>query len=139
MNILKIASLFVSALFGIFCNSNGRIVPLYGAPLAEYKISGTIKSADQHLPVNQLSVYLKDSEDVFRIIDSTKTNEFGKYIIQYSAGPGMKSFVVSIKDTDLSDNGSFKDKDTIISITENEIANSWIVEKTVDFKIEKKD
>jgi putative lipoprotein (rSAM/lipoprotein system) len=139
---LKLLSLAISALLGVLCNFGGA---MYGMPNAEYKISGTVKDAEQSLPVKGLSVSIRDTMNTSGTIDSTKTDSLGKYSMQFSGAPWRNTWDLKVEDIDSIENGSFTPKDTVISIPESDLQEpngDWYKghgEKTVDLKVNRKD
>jgi putative lipoprotein (rSAM/lipoprotein system) len=145
--VLKLLSLSISAILGIFCTFGGCMngpAPMYGMPNADYKVSGTVSSADQDMPIKGLFVSIADTLESPRIFDSTKTDSLGRYSLQ-SSGVLENTWVLQVKDIDLIENGSFAAKDTIISIPESELkepSGEWYrghVEKNVDLKVDRID
>jgi putative lipoprotein (rSAM/lipoprotein system) len=145
---LKLLSLSISAILGIFCTFGGCMygpgpAPMYGMPNADYKISGTVSSADQNLPIRGLLVSIADTLDPLRIIDSTKTDSVGKYSLQFSGAPWENTWHLKAKDIDSVANGSFAAKDTTISIPESDLkepSGNWYKghgEKDVDLKVDR--
>ena len=145
--ILKLLCLPISAILGIFCNFSGCMygpAPEYGMPHTDYKVSGTILSSDQNLPVKGLMVSIRDMMNTSGIIDSTKTDSAGRYSLQFSSAPWDSTWELKVKDIDSIENGSFITKDTIISIPESEFiepSDNWNqghAEKNIDLWIDRK-
>lgn len=121
--ILKLSSVLIGVLLGIFfgCScGNGPLeygpMPVeYGMPYADFKVIGTVRSADSSLPVKGLSVSLRDSMNASRIIDSARTDSLGRYLLEFSGFAFGNIWTLSVKDMDSSANGSFAEKDTVIS------------------------
>lgn len=145
---LKLLSVSISAVLGVFCNFGGAMygpAPMYGMPNADYKISGTVTSAEQSLPVKGLSVSIRDTMNTSGTIDSTKTDSLGRYSVQFSSTPWRNTWDLKVEDIDSIENGSFTTKDTIVSIPESDLQepndnwNRGHGEKTVDLKVNRKD
>lgn len=143
-NFLKLLSLSISAILGIFCGCNGiGPVVMYGMPSADYKVSGSVSSTDQNMPIKGLLVSIADTLNPSRIIDSTKTDSLGRYSLQFSSAPWQNTWHLKAKDVDSVQNGSFAAKDTIISIPETDLkdpSGNWYNghgEKNVDMKVDR--
>jgi putative lipoprotein (rSAM/lipoprotein system) len=143
---LKLLCLPITAILGIFCSFGGCMygpAPAYGMPHADYKVSGTVLSSDQNLPIKGLLVSIRDTANTAGIFDSTKTDSLGKYSLQFSRAPWNSTWDLKVKDIDSTENGSFLNKDTIISIPESELrepSGNWYeghAEKNVDLKIDR--
>jgi putative lipoprotein (rSAM/lipoprotein system) len=117
--------------------------PMYGMPNADYKVSGTVLSADQNLPIKGLSISIRDTMNTSGIIDSTETDSLGRYSMQFSGFPRENTWDLKVKDIDSIENGSFITKDTIISIPESDLqepSGNWYKghgEKNVDLKVDR--
>lgn len=138
---LKLASISIGAVLGIFCTSANEPAPLYGMPYANYTISGTVRSTDQNLPVKALLISLKDTGSLSELIDSTRTDSLGRYSLEFTVAPHENVWLLGVRDVDSSDNGSFLPKDTVVSIPQSELkdpSGTWNyghAEKTVDMII----
>jgi putative lipoprotein (rSAM/lipoprotein system) len=143
---LKLLSHAIGAVLGIFCTFGGCMygpAPEYGMPHADYKVSGTIVSSDQNLPIKGLFVSIRDTANVSNIIDSAKTDSLGKYSLQFSHPPWENTWDLKVKDNDSIENGSFKTKDTVVSIPKSDLKepsgnwNDGHGEKTIDLKVDR--
>jgi putative lipoprotein (rSAM/lipoprotein system) len=144
---LKFLSVSISALLAIFFNFDGCIsntAPEYGVPSADYKISGSVLSSDQLLPIKGLSVSIRDTLTTTATIGTTKTDSLGWYSLQFSAFPRDNIWKLNVEDVDANENGSFMTKDTTISILQRDLkgaSGNWYqghAEKTVDLKLDRK-
>jgi|WetSurMetagenome_2_1015567.scaffolds.fasta_scaffold04603_7 putative lipoprotein (rSAM/lipoprotein system) len=144
LHVLRFLSLVIGGVLGLFCNRPGPI-PTYGMPYADYQISGTVLSADQDAPVKGLSVSLRDTLNASAITDSGVTDSLGRYSLQFSGAPWENTWVLKVRDVDSIENGSFRAKDTVISIPESDLrepSGNWYEghgEKIVDVKIARND
>jgi putative lipoprotein (rSAM/lipoprotein system) len=144
---LRMFSLSIGALLGIFCNCGGCMrgpVVEYGMPHADYTISGTVRSADANLPVFGLFVSIRDTLDTAYILDTAATDSLGMYSLEFSTAPWKSTWLLRVKDVDSMENGPFIEKDTVISIPESDLrgaSGSWYEghgEKVVDVKVERR-
>ena len=127
---LKLLSISISAVLGIFCSSGcimNEATPAYGAQTADYKVSGTVVSSDHNLPIKGLSVSIRDTMNYYGTLDSVETDSLGRFSLTRYPG----TYDLNIKDIDSTENGSFVSKDTLFSITD--------AEKVVDIKLDKKE
>ncbi len=144
--ILKLASLAITGVLGIFCNCDGVMygpAPAYGMPMADYKISGTVKSSATQLPVKGLNVFAADTLPSSYTRDTSITDSNGAYSLEFSSYPDENNPIkVTITDVDGASNGSFSPKDTIVSIPSTDLKDpngTWDkghAEKTVDIKVD---
>jgi putative lipoprotein (rSAM/lipoprotein system) len=138
--ILRLLSVSIGAILGVFCNL-GSTAPKYGMPNADYKVSGTVSAADQNMPVKGLLVSIADTLNPPRIIDSAKTDSLGNYSLEFSGAPWENTWNLKTRDIDSVENGSFTEKDTVISIPESDLKEpngNWYLghgEKVVDVKV----
>lgn len=146
VKILKLICFPISAVLGLFCNFGGCMYgPAleYGMPSADYKISGTVKSSDELLPVKGLMVSISDTLEMSEILDSAKTDSSGRYTLQFSDVPLNHAWKLTVKDIDLKENGSFLTRDTIIAIQSSELKepdgnwNYGHAEKNIDVNIDR--
>ena len=114
--VLKVLSIVLGVLLGFFfgCSSGGGPME-YGMPHADFKVTGTVQSADSSLPVKGLSVSLRDTMNASGIIDSARTDSLGRYLLEFSGYAFGNTWTLRVKDIDSSANGSFAEKDTVIS------------------------
>ncbi len=136
---LKLCSFLLGTMLSMLFGCRIGPTPIeYGMPHADFKISGTVLSADQNQPIKGLSVTIRDTVYHWRAIDSTKTDSLGRYSLQFCEEPYLNTWNLEFVDVDSTENGSFRSKDTIISIPENELkdpSDSWYkghAEKIVD-------
>ncbi len=146
--ILKLLCLPITAILGIFCNFGGCMygpAPEYGMPHADYKVTGTVFSSDQNMPIKGLLVSIRDTMNTSGTIDSTKTDSLGRYSLQFSGAPWDSTWELKVKDVDSTENGSFIARDTVISISESELKESdgnWYqghAEKNVDLEVDRQE
>jgi putative lipoprotein (rSAM/lipoprotein system) len=131
--ILKLLSLCLSAILGLFCNSNVAtpvygVVAEYGMPWAKYTVSGTIRTSDTQTPINGIRVTLRDTAAGSQPFDTVYTDTAGKYSVEFSNTPWYNTWVLDAEDVDGSANGEYDAKDTIISIPDTALdsaSGSW--------------
>jgi len=119
--ILKLLSLCLSSILGLFCNSNIAtpvygVVAEYGMPWAKYTVSGTIRTSDTRLPINGIRVTLRDTAAGSHPFDTVYTDTAGKYSVEYSNAPWDNTWILHAEDVDGSANGTYDAKDTTFSI-----------------------
>jgi putative lipoprotein (rSAM/lipoprotein system) len=117
---LKMSSLLISTILGIIfgsgCVKTEDISAAYGPRSADYKVSGTVVSSDQNLPIKGLEITLRDTRiELFHY--STRTDSLGKYSFESSGPFEGDAWELNVKDIDSTENGSFIAKDTIISMS----------------------
>jgi len=140
---LRLLSLSIGAILGIFCNC-GSPAPEYGMPHADYAISGTVRSADTNVPIGGLFVSGADSLDTAYLLDTATTDSLGMYSLEFTSAQAKSTWLLRVTDVDSIENGSFMEKDTVISIPESDLrgANgSWYQghgEKVVDMRVERR-
>ncbi len=139
--IMKFFSIIIGSVLGsIFNISCGPFAVEYGAPHADYKISGTVKSAQSQTEIPGIAVLRYHGSDTLFYEDSTVTDSLGKYSFTYS--DGISEWTIRAKDIDGDENGNFSTKDTTISIPNSELTGGdgdWYegsAEKTVDIDLE---
>ena len=110
-------------------------------PYADFKVTGTVLSADQNLPIGGLSVSLRDTMEASGIIDSARTDSLGRYSLVFSEAPWGNVWLLGVKDIDSSKNGLFIGKDSVISKPNLQGGDGkWYDghgEKTVDLKMDR--
>jgi putative lipoprotein (rSAM/lipoprotein system) len=96
----------------------------YGTPYAEFSltINGLTKSKNSKEAISNIKVSLRrvktDQQGVIQdtiALDSTYTDKNGQFFMtsdEYSS-----SYIINLKDIDVTENGSFKDKDTTIILS----------------------
>ena len=119
---LKALSILIGVLLGIFfgCSSGGGPIDTHQCRNTECRMPisrslVTVRSADSSLPVKGLSVSLRDTMNASGIIDSVRTDSLGRYLLEFSGFAFGNIWTLSVKDMDSSANGSFAEKDTVIS------------------------
>lgn len=123
--ILNLLSILICSILGMFFGCNVGPDPVeYGMPYADFKVAGTVRSTEQGLPIKGLLVSLRDTLNTSGSIDSVKTDSLGKYSLEFSDAMWDNAWILSVKDIDSIDNGSFIGKDTAISIPESDLKGS---------------
>jgi len=138
--VLKGISFGLCSILGILATFSGCMYgpgPMaYGMPYADYLLLGTVKSSDEKKPVQGLLVALRDTLDMSYIIDSTRTDSQGKYVLEFQGEAWENTLKIEVRDLDGNQNGLFVDKDTLVTINQEDLAD---VEKTVDIEVERDD
>ncbi len=143
--ILKFLSILISFILGIFsnsCNKYGTETE-YGMPHADFKINGTVKSDQSDTPIRGISMSLRSTSDNVIVTDSTLTDSLGRYSIEFTDGVSKNNtWILRANDVDGNENGVFSQKDSIVSIPENELSGgngNWYMgkgEKEVNLGLE---
>jgi putative lipoprotein (rSAM/lipoprotein system) len=125
---LKLLSISLSFILGLFCNNPNITTPVYGVvaeygmPWANYKVIGTIHSSDiTHAALRGIKVSLKDTAAGSNAFDSTYTDSLGKYSLNFNTSPWDNTWVLDARDVDGTLNGSYTAKDTTISIPDSSL------------------
>lgn len=99
-NILKKGILLLGAIFGF----STAIVAQYGAPMAHYKVTGTIKSKDCNIPIPNLKVKFSENDQSEYYSYPVLTDTSGKFEINfyedYSVSPDNKKIKIIAEDLD---------------------------------------
>jgi|GEM_PF-1168820 putative lipoprotein (rSAM/lipoprotein system) len=111
----------LSIFFTIGCTKpNNELIASYGMPVADFKVSGTVRSADQHLPIKGIAIYLSDTLDSAQAGAPVTTDSLGKYLLTADVFPNFQGkVIIHARDFDSSLNGSFLPKDTTISLPDS--------------------
>lgn len=108
---------------------------------ASYKISGTVISSDNNLPVKGLKVSIRDTTASSISNTSIFTDSDGRYSLEFKTDLWSNTWNLQAKDIDSTENGLYETKDTTVSIPKEELEegdgkwNYGHVDKTVDLKI----
>jgi putative lipoprotein (rSAM/lipoprotein system) len=141
----KILLILISLLgFATSCEKFSDSLVEYGTPHADFIINGTIKSKQSNQGIQNIKIAVSEIANlnsegnvVYEIITNSKIR--GKFVLKYTSFPQKQSFLVKIRDIDSTKNGSFMDKDTIISFSEvnfQEGDGHWYrgkTEQTIEF------
>lgn len=147
-SILKLTSLAIASILGVFCNFGGTMygpAVEYGMPYATYKVMGAIKALDNNAPIKGLQVSIKDTANYYES-DSSFTDSLGKYsLVDFSGFPSeSKTLLLSVVDVDSDLNGSFTNKDTLITFKNTDLhdpSGTWnegTAEKIIDINLDAK-
>jgi putative lipoprotein (rSAM/lipoprotein system) len=123
--IFKLLSFITGSVLSIFftigcTKGNNAISGSYGMPLADFKVSGTVRSADQHLPIKGIVISLSDTSDSIQRASPVTTDSLGKYLLDADVFGNLRGKVIlHAMDLDSSLNGSFLPKDTTISLPDS--------------------
>ena len=115
-----VTGFFLSVFFSIGCTKNNLGTPSYGMPSAEFVVSGTIRSADQHQPIKGIVVSLSDTLGLAQRGAPIATDSLGKYLLTSELiGTLQRKVVIYASDIDSSLNGTFLPKDTTLSLSDS--------------------
>ena len=97
------------------------VVPLYGiivwygpAP-AQFSVKGTIRSQSDNATIENVKVFLKDTTTK-QVVDSSLTAADGSFSMTFFQSPWLNTWIFEAQDVDGAQNGSFQNKDTLISV-----------------------
>ena len=104
-NIYRKTILLIGALFGF----STAIVAQYGAPMAHYKITGTIKSKDCEVPIPKMQIkYSENKESSYNYYPTAVTDSSGKFEFyfyeEYGVPVDNKKILVIAEDVDGKEN-----------------------------------
>jgi len=107
-------------LYGIIPAPLYGISPLYGVveygmPYADFSIKGVIRSQSGLDPVKEIKIMLKDTSSK-QTVDSAFSASDGSFGFSFSGTPWQNTWILSARDVDGKTNGSYSDKDTLITI-----------------------
>jgi putative lipoprotein (rSAM/lipoprotein system) len=96
------------------------IIGEYGMPYAEFSVKGTIRSSFDGAKLEGVEVIVKDTVTK-QTMDSSFTTTDGSFLVSFRqtpkiAAPALNTWVLQVRDIDGAHNGSFANKDTLISI-----------------------
>jgi hypothetical protein len=113
-------------------------VPMYGVPVAEFLIKGTVRSALSQQPLGSIGLTLKDVAGTTTIARDTTLAD-GSFSFTLSDNPiFINSWLLSATDIDGVDTGAaYFDKDTLITIPSDSIL-AGRTELTVDMVLQEK-
>jgi putative lipoprotein (rSAM/lipoprotein system) len=135
--LLKLIGACLGALAGIFCEWPGRTVVMYGMPQADFKIAGSVRSTATSQPVAGIRVSLSDTLDASTPYPEVLTDATGRYSITFSDYRGSFTVRLQATDVDGSQNGSYQDRDTLLTISDSDPKGAGgIIEKTVDLGLD---
>ncbi len=142
---LKMMSMGLGSLLGLFfgCDNSHRATqPEYGVPYAEFEFKGTVCAKESNQPLPGIMVTVRDSPEDENQSLSGFTDSSGKYSLECIGYSGPYTWVLKAQDVDSIKNGLFVSKDTVISISDDQLIGedgNWYrgkVEKTVDIHLE---
>jgi hypothetical protein len=90
-------------------------VVLYGMPYVSFTIKGTVRSLSDNALIEGIKVAVKDTTTKMTI-DSAFTTDNGAFFMTFTQAPGFNTWILEAQDVDGAQNGSFQNKDTLISI-----------------------
>jgi hypothetical protein len=91
------------------------IIVWYGPASAQFSIKGTIRSQADNATIENVKVFLKDTTTK-QVVDSVLTAADGSFSMTFFQAPGFNTWIFEAQDVDGAQNGSFQNKDTLISI-----------------------
>ena len=101
-----------------------------GTPYADFKVSGYVRAADTQQPIPGIRFSLRDTLTAASVISDIISNASGWYLIDYTAPTTWNTWHLHAEDVDSSLNGSFRSKDTLISLVPHE-------QDTVDIELDR--
>jgi putative lipoprotein (rSAM/lipoprotein system) len=110
-------------------------------PVSTYKVTGTVRASDDSSAVQGISLSIRNATSPYPQGKDT-TSSIGAYGIEFYGSP-ERNWVIEVRDTDLTANGSFTSKDTLIEISDNELngsqdtLNQGEIAKKVDIYIDR--
>jgi hypothetical protein len=90
------------------------IVVWYGPASAQFSIKGTIRSQADNATIENVKVFLKDTATM-QVVDSASTAADGSFFMTFGHAP-LNTLIFEAQDIDGAQNGSFQNKDTLISV-----------------------
>jgi putative lipoprotein (rSAM/lipoprotein system) len=95
----------------------------YGAPYADFVITGNVSSAETNKPIPALKVVMQqeygvdeNGNSLIAPVDSTKTDENGNYQVKNTDGSWSSDYYnIAVLDTDGEENGAFNDTTVAVS------------------------
>ncbi len=110
----------------------------YGMPHAQFSIKGTIRSLDKDSPVENEKIVVQDTATK-QVVDSAFTAADGSFFITFSQYPAvLNTWILEARDVDGTQNGSFLNKDTLVSIPADSLkgGSGWYIgADTVDVEL----
>jgi hypothetical protein len=117
---------FIVAILGIMQSCKVK----YGTDPVIFILNGNIKSSSTNQPIDRIEV---TDGHMLRFSDST-----GNYTFGFENYEDEKAFLISYKDKESIQNGSFKDKDTVISFDDASRNSNGEYTKTIDVHLDPK-
>jgi len=128
---LKMYNVIITALLAVLGFSSckpdgggdGDIKPAYGAPSADFVITGNVSSAETNKPIPSLKVVMRYEygvdENSNLSVDSTITDENGNYQVK-NTDNWSPDYKIAVLDTDGDENGAFNDTTVAVSFKDSE-------------------
>lgn len=119
--------LSIMAFLGFSCDPDDIGVE-YGAPCADFKVTGTVVDELTQDNLNNIQVILSDALSSSYNFDTTYCDENGNYEAEIRSWPTSTAFMVQFKDPDGAHNGAYLPLDTIVDFTDEVFVNgdgSW--------------
>jgi Secretion system C-terminal sorting domain len=91
------------------------IIVWYGPASAQFSVKGTIRSQADNAAIENVKVFLKDTTTK-QVVDSALTAADGSFSMTFIQSPVFHTWIFEAQDIDGAQNGSFQNKDTLISI-----------------------
>jgi hypothetical protein len=91
------------------------IVVWYGPASAQFSVKGTIRSQADNAKIENVKVFVKDTTTK-QVVDSALTAADGSFSMTFFQSLGFNTWIFEAQDIDGAQNGSFQNKDTLISI-----------------------
>lgn len=109
------------------------IIVWYGPASAQFTIKGTLKSLSDNATIEGIKVTVKDTATK-ATIDSAVTADDGSFYMTFFQAPGFNTWILEAQDIDGAQNGSFQNKDTLISVP---AGSGWPDTVTVELYLQK--
>ena len=108
------------------------IIVWYGPASAQFSIKGTIRSQADNSTIENVKVFLKDTTTK-QVVDSAFTAADGSFSMTFQA-PMFNTWNFEAQDVDGAQNGSFQNKDTLISVPP---VGGWADTVTIELYLQK--
>jgi putative lipoprotein (rSAM/lipoprotein system) len=113
---------FFLAIIGFVFGFSSNVAAQYGAPPSKYKIKGCIISDNDKLPILNIQVSIKNKSNSYKT--TTKSTSNGEFVFYMDENDLGDTYHITAKDIDGSEYGNFDRKDTILTISKNDIKKS---------------
>ena len=108
------------------------IIVWYGPAYAQFSVKGTIRSQADNATIENVKVFLKDTTTK-QVVDSAFTAADGSFSMTFQA-PMFNTWNFEAQDVDGAQNGSFQNKDTLISVPP---VGGWADTVTIELYLQK--
>jgi hypothetical protein len=108
------------------------IIVWYGPASAQFSVKGTIRSQADNAAIENIKVFLKDTTTK-QVVDSALTAADGSFSMTIQT-PLFNTWIFEAQDIDGAQNGSFQNKDTLISFSP---VGGWADTVTIELYLQK--